>query len=495
MTDRRQPLVRNVTYNLIGLGAPILVGIIAIPLLIAGLGVERFGVLTLAWAAIGYFSLFDLGMGRALTQALSAAEATGRGEEAASITRTALTLLALFGALGGVVLAVATPWLVTTVLRIPTSMQGETAAAFRLLAASLPFVVMTVGLRGVLEAYQAFGVVTALRIPYAVITFAGPLLVLPFSRSLVPVVAVLVAARLLLWVAHGIVVMRMYPRLRGPRSMVRGYVRTLLGTGGWMTVSNIVSPLMVNIDRYFIAATIGAAAVTWYVTPYEIATKLLLVPAAMLGVLFPSFAADFATDPRVAGERAGQATRLLLAGLFPACLALVTFAPEGLTLWVGPELAARATPVLWWLAGGVLINAVGHVPFTLLQGIGRPDITARLHLVELPLYVVTLVALARAAGVTGVAVAWTLRVAVDTAVLHYFARRCVPHPGAHSWQGAAALFALLPALAGVAAIAAPLPRFLLAGCVFTLFAAFAWHRLLRPAERRLFWPFGRAEAA
>ena len=61
-------LVRNVFWNLLGTGAPLLVAIVAIPMLIEGMGTARFGVLTLAWMVVGYFSLFDLGLGRALTK-------------------------------------------------------------------------------------------------------------------------------------------------------------------------------------------------------------------------------------------------------------------------------------------------------------------------------------------------------------------------------------------------------------------------------------------
>ena len=38
------------------------------PILVDGLGTARFGVLTLAWAVIGYAQVFDLGIGRALTK-------------------------------------------------------------------------------------------------------------------------------------------------------------------------------------------------------------------------------------------------------------------------------------------------------------------------------------------------------------------------------------------------------------------------------------------
>src|ERR1700723_1921283 len=59
-------------------------------------------------------------------------------------------------------------------------------------------------------------------------------------------------------------------------------VGPLLRFGGWMTVSNIVGPLMVTLDRFLIAGLISVTAVAYYATPYELVTKLLLVPVAVV---------------------------------------------------------------------------------------------------------------------------------------------------------------------------------------------------------------------
>ena len=69
-------LVRNTALNIIGQGLPMIVAFFTIPILIKALGTDRFGVLTIAWMTIGYFSLFDFGIGRALTQILSEMLAT-----------------------------------------------------------------------------------------------------------------------------------------------------------------------------------------------------------------------------------------------------------------------------------------------------------------------------------------------------------------------------------------------------------------------------------
>jgi O-antigen/teichoic acid export membrane protein len=168
-------------------------------------------------------------------------------------------------------------------------------------------------------------------------------------------------------------------------------------------------------------------AVAQYVTPYEVVTKVLLVPQAVLGVLFPAFAAAFVHDRRRAAvlfDRGIRITALLTA---PILLIITAFAHEGLSIWIGLEFARESTAVLQLLAVGVFVNgAVGQPAFTLVQGAGRPDLTAKLHLLELPLYALAMWSFARIFGLPGVALTWTLRVSFDALVLSYLAGRSVP---------------------------------------------------------------------
>jgi O-antigen/teichoic acid export membrane protein len=74
------------------------------------------------------------------------------------------------------------------------------------------------------------------------------------------------------------------------------------------------------------------------------------------------------------------------------------------------------------LSVAVLINALAFVPFSLIQGKGRPDITAKFHLVELPLYWLLLVLLIKMHGIQGAAVAYAVRVTADAVLLFLYAR-------------------------------------------------------------------------
>lgn len=431
MTDKEKTLIsdrhltRNVLWNLLGAAAPLLVAIVAIPVLIDGLGIPRFGVLTITWMVVGYFSLFDLGLGRALTKLVAEKLGMGQGKDIPKLIWTALLLMVVLGMFGALVIAVLSPWLVNEVLNIPSELQPETLVAFYLLAVSVPIVISSTGLQGILEAHQRFGLINAVRIPLGIFTFLGPVLVLPFSNSLAPVVAMLVAARLLSWLAFVALCLRVEPVLRHSVNIDRGMFRPLISFGGWMTVSNIISPLMVNLDRFLIAAVLTMTAVSYYATPYEVVIRLLIVPGALMGVMFPAFAAVLTQDRDRAAILYSTTIKYIFLLLFPAVLIIVTFANEGLNLWLGSEFADNSTLVLQILAVGVFFNAHANVPFGLVQSAGRPDLTAKLHLVELPFYLLALWWLLNAYGVVGVALAWLLRVVVDTTILFVIANRLV----------------------------------------------------------------------
>jgi len=478
-------LARNTVWNLVGYGAPMAVAVFSIPILIRELGKERFGILTLAWALIGYASLFDLGLGRALTQFVAKELGTGENREVLSLAWTSLLLMLLLGILGAVVVGSLSPWLVHRALDVPAALQSETLRSFDLLALSIPLVICTAGLRGLLEAHQRFGLVNALRVPLGVFTFVGPLLVLPFSRSLVPVVATLIVVRVAVWAAHFLVCLRVLPELRRSVAWERSAVGPMLRFGGWMTVTNVVSPLLVTLDRFFIGALVSMTAVAYYATPYEVVTKFLFLPGALMGVMFPAFTASFVQDRERTALLFGRSVKSLLLVSFPVMLCTVALAKDGLNLWLGPEFAQHSFRVLQFLAVGVFVNSLAQVPFALLQGVGRPDLTATLHLIELPLYLGLLWWLISTHGIEGAAIAWSARVAFDALFLFGLAKRFVPGKSPIRLQTALVVAVALGILALAPLLHGPIVKGLFLLGTILCFALVMWFRILTPEERTL----------
>jgi O-antigen/teichoic acid export membrane protein len=416
-------LARNVVWNLFGVGSPLLVALWAIPYLIDKMGTERFGLLSIIWMGVGYFSLFDFGIGRALTKLVSERLGNGRVEELPSLISTGLKLMFGLGTFAAIVVAAIAPWLVRHVLNIPDGLVDEAMWSFWLLAVTLPFVVSTAGQVGILQAHQRFAHISTVRIPLGIITFLGPILALQISPSLVATVIILAIARILAWLV--------YRRLCGPYlgggsplvTFDRTQARALLEFGGWITVSNVVGPLMVYFDRFLIGALLTMTAVAYYTTPYEVVTRLWIVPEAFVGVLFPALTAAMVADPTRAGKIFMTAGQVLLLVMLPLAALIILFSPEALTLWLGSDFARESSPVLRWLVIGVFINCLARLPSVTLQSCGRPDLNAKIHLVELIPYVLVLWALINSYGIVGAAIAWTLRITVDTVALYTLTMR------------------------------------------------------------------------
>ena len=481
---RGRGLARNALYNVAGQSAPLAVAYFAIPVLTRELGASRFGLLTLAWAVLGYFSLFDLGLGRALTHAVADRIATPREPEIPAMVWTGLTLMVGLGFAGAALAALLAPWLVRHVLNVPPPLQADAVAAFLVLACSVPVVIVSAAVRGVLEAVHRFDLVNAIRIPQGILSFAGPLFVLPFSRSLAAITLVLLAGRAAATAAWFWMMLRELPVLRRERRIDRGAAGRLLRFGSWMTVSNVVSPLMVTLDRFVIGGVASVALVAYYTAPWEAITKLWLIPGALGAVLFPAFAGARAADPERSRALYLRGVKATVLALLPVVVVVVGFAREGLDAWLGAEYAARSAPALRWLALGVLVNSAAQIPFALIQGSARPDVTAKLHLAEFPAYLLALWWLVVTHGITGAAIAWTLRAIVDAVALFAYAQRLLPLTWPHV-RGVAAL-AASGAAGGVALAALDGPlwaKYAVAAVLLATCLASAWRVALSSVER------------
>jgi O-antigen/teichoic acid export membrane protein len=201
--------------------------------------------------------------------------------------------------------------------------------------------------------------------------------------------------------------------------------------------------------------------------------------------MFPAFSASFVQDRNRTALLYSRSVKYLFLVLFPVVLLTVAFAQNGLTLWLGAEFARQSTRVLQWLAVGVFMNCLAQVPFALVQGVGRPDLTAKLHLIELPFYLLGMWWLIRAYGIEGAAIAWTLRIGLDACIQFGIARRFFP--GNISWTHRTALVLGIALLAF--ASAASMQDLVLKGFFLPMsilgFGLASWFLILSPEERTL----------
>jgi O-antigen/teichoic acid export membrane protein len=203
------------------------------------------------------------------------------------------------------------------------------------------------------------------------------------------------------------------PVLRAQRAQ-SGDLRALLSFGAWITVSNLIAPFLVFWDRFVIGAMLGPAAVAIYVIPFNLVWQTSMVPNALTSALYPRLAAAKLEERRRLISRALKVTSVLMTpGMILAEIVVGPF----LNLWIGPTRGALAAPIASVLFFGIWANSFALVPAAHLEAQGRPDILARLHLLQILPYGIALYFLVKTFGPLGAAYAWTVRCGSDPLVL------------------------------------------------------------------------------
>ena len=240
----------NFIYNLIGTIVPLIVALITVPIYVSHIGSARYGVLSIVWILLGYFGFLDLGLSRASANAL-AKLAHSTQHERSQVLITAFCINLCIGTIGGIVLFFSASSLLDHLLTVPADLKYEIDNASPWIASLLPLLLVSGVGTGALEAREQFLAANVLQVTGN--TIAQALTVLSavlISPSLSVVIPAAVLSRGLSVLIIVVYVVR-EERPLSLRSFDRKRCRQLLGYGGWVSVSNIVS------SSPYIARSIG----------------------------------------------------------------------------------------------------------------------------------------------------------------------------------------------------------------------------------------------
>jgi O-antigen/teichoic acid export membrane protein len=413
----RVSIRKHTIYNLAGAFVPMAVSVVSVPLYLRVIGTERYGIMSLFWVMLGYFGLFDLGLGRSVSQRLAALHDQSDAQRS-EVFWTGLFVSLAVGAIGAALLVPISLFVLHLVKLDASKISAEINTAAPLLAVTLPIALISGLFSGALAGRERFGIVNLIEATTNVLLVAVPIgFALAFGANL----AYLIAASLLIRIGSTLVMFfacrRAVPLLR-PTRPTRTVVKSLLGYGGWVTVQSTVGSAIAMWDRFVIGAVLGATAVSIYVIPTNVVQRLLVLPSALVKALFPRLTRANDVDARQLTAESMSGLGLL--ATLPT-IALIACSYPLMTLWIGHDLAAQSAPVAQILLPAVYANSFGLILFFFLQARNRPDITAKLHLAELLPYAALLYLLMRTHGVAGAAMAWSIRTIIDAALLAWLA--------------------------------------------------------------------------
>jgi O-antigen/teichoic acid export membrane protein len=415
---------RHAGYNLLGSVIPIGLSLLTVPLYLKLVGPDRYGVLAIAWLLLGYFGLFDLGLGRA-TSFRIASQRDATAEARATTFWSALLVNVTMGFIGGLVLWGAAFLFFGHIFKVREALRPEILAAVPFLAASVPVATVTGVLTGTLQGREKFletNIVSVLSttlfqlLPLSVAFAFGPRLPLLLAAT---ISARLIAVAVLAYRCYREVAYARRPAFHGSE------VSALLKYGGWVSLTSIFGPMLVIVDRFAIGAVLGAVAVAAYTVPFQLAQRIAILPAALTNALFPRMSA---AEPAERDSLARRATLTLACLISPLILGALLLLEPFLRIWIGPDMATASAPTGRILVIGFWANAFALVPFTRLQASGRPDVVTKLLLVQIPPYLLALYLAMTYLGLVGGALVFSARCIVDFVLQSLAAGRRIHSP-------------------------------------------------------------------
>lgn len=410
--------VSHIAWNLTGLAMPLAIAALTVPALVSKLGQERFGILALAWGLIGYAGALDLGIGRALTQKIGNLLGKGELNLIAPFVATASRITLISGLVGCALIFLAALFGASNLVRITTVEKEELRLCIFLLAIALPAQAMSATYKGVNEAFLNFRSISLLRASLGAMNFGGPYLISLFSIKLTWIIGSLVLTRLIALLVYKKLAIKCLPANSEKNYKYSSkFARSLFSFGAWLTVSSIVSPILVQADRFVIASTISAAAVYVYVLPYEVVVQSLVLVGAVSSVIFPNLARLVHESPESANLYFKKWLSRISFLMAIVCSLIALTLPIILPIWIKDGFNKESIIVGQILCLGVFANSLGSMYYAFLHAKGRADVTAKIHILEIPVFLLILVYLTDRFGVQGAAWAWASRMVVDCMAL------------------------------------------------------------------------------
>jgi O-antigen/teichoic acid export membrane protein len=410
-----RPLRINFVLNLLSPMTRIAVALVTVPIYLRHIGDARFGVMSIVWILLGVFGFLDLGLSRAVTNALAKLRDAPQPERA-RVLFTSIGLVSGIGVVGGVALYLLGGFLLEHVISVPDALRPEISGSLVWISALLPLTLIASAGAGALESGERFVLVNAFQIVGMSLSQIAPVIVAvavsPSLKIIIPTAAVAQGSM-------AIALIGVVYRLEGPfsfRTLDWGEARKLLGYGSWMFATNVVNPLLASADQFLIGSLMGVAAVAHYSVPMNLVMRSGAIPVAFGRTFFPRMS----SLPKDAAYALGvRALSTMGYGFVAVCAPAVILSPIFFRYWIGADFALVAAPVAQTLFPGMWMSGLSFVAFTLMQSQGRADLTGKLHIAEFLPFLALLWILTSTFGIIGAAAAWTLRCTVDALAMFW----------------------------------------------------------------------------
>ncbi len=423
-------LLLNAAANWVGFAAQMVVAFFLCPILIHGLGDDRYGIWSIVESILAYLTLLDLGVAASLVRYTSRFVTIGDRE---NLNRVFSTSLCLFAAAGLLALLVVVGLAATGIgfRHVPPPLRAETTWTLVLLgvnlALGLPLGVFPSMLDGLGRYPARTGIRTAgllARVPLILAVLGG-------DGAMLRVAGVVTACNVVEHAALALALWHYLPHLRFSLRLVdRAGFKTIWGYSVNAFVAMLAGRISFQTDALVIGSFLAPQYIAFFVVGARLTDYAKNSVRAVTAVLTPAVSAwDARGNHDVIQRLLIDGTRWVLWVILPVQAGLLVLGRPFLALWLGPKYAALSYPTLVILAVPLGLIMSQSISARILYGNGRLGWFARAVMAEAVVNLLLSVALVRPLGIEGVALGTTIpNVLSNCAIIWYICRTLEVRP-------------------------------------------------------------------
>jgi O-antigen/teichoic acid export membrane protein len=358
----------------------------------------EFNFVMLILSALGFLQVLDLGFAKAVTRIVAQ---DSKSENINTAVGNALFISGTIGFSFALIVSFISSWF--TKFSLTTEVR-HAGLAISYAAFSIPLYLCTSIIQGYfdgkIDVYKA-NILKALS--------ASLLVVVPFLLLIVDKSALTVSIGFFISRLITLAIAAFFAKRSKLKPTVRlKEHRAITEFGGWLTVSNLASPVMSIGDKYYLSSIFPPGLVAQYSIANEAVMRLNIFPGALGRALFPII-----SKLQKAKKELKVAYSIVLGFGFFFILPMSLFSSDIVNLWLGRDYIEMTSKYLRILLVGLFFVSLSQIPYGFIQAKRGTKATAVIHLVELPIYVGSLIIAVRHWGIEGAAYAWTGRLILD----------------------------------------------------------------------------------
>jgi O-antigen/teichoic acid export membrane protein len=272
---------------------------------------------------------------------------------------------------------------------------------------------------GVLSSYKKFNQINIVKAIFNICVIGSPIISYQFNFGVSGIIILIFLFRMLNFFVLYIYLFFLGETFKRIR-LDMNYLGDIVKQGSWIAMSNLISPIVVNLDRIALAKYLGMDSVAYYTTPLDTFSKINVLSSTITTVSFPVF-----TEKNLISDDKGLRFFIkILISIFlimaPVIFLIILFIRPLISVWISKDFSDTSYVLSQILLLGIFWNALAQLPISYMQAIGKSKTIGLIHLFELIFFIPFTIISIINFGIIAAALAWSFRVFVDFIVLMYF---------------------------------------------------------------------------